>query len=972
MQLRLFNLILCALLNAVSLQAQNLFIAASNNNIISFQEDGTIVDTLFNSQSPDGIHPSGYTEFDGDIWGTTHSGGTHDDGVIYKFDLSSKIFEKQYDFDGENGAHPYGKLIRYNGSFWGVTRSGGNFDKGVLYVLSSAGDYEVVHHFENTIPTGSFVIHDGEIWMTTDSREEDLNFLIKIKADSSVEYVHEFDHLIVGSAPLGGLLSVGDYIYGNTRSKGAVLYRFHPKENRLEVLHNWDYQQFALVQYDMKFLNNYIWGITTYGGVNDKGAIFRLDTGTLNLEVTHYFSEEDGNGEVTSLSIEGDSLWGVATGGINDSGVLFSIDTATGDYTKLMDFDSGDHLVPTADWVFYADSLFGVTYIGGNSGMGRIYRIDSEFIESTDVFDFENEIGRSITQEAIFESELYFTTKYGGKSGGNGTLLKYSFDDKEVHLLHTFNHLEGGPTGKLLKYGNSLWGLSFTGGAHNNGAIFKYGLNDSSLKLVCSFDSSFGHYPRAGLTGFGSKLYGVTSSDGVLYEFDTVSGSSRILHEFENMGPFTRPVIQDSILYGLTITGGEGYGGVLYSFDLKSENFNILADLRRDYGIKYPQGGELILLRDRLFGTTNFSESSDGGSVFYYDIPGDTLIVIKHLESESDGQRISNSLSLIDGKIYGTTRFGGAYDRGVLFSLKDNGTRFSKLFDVPSDHILSNFALIGYGTASHQDILVENEFGDLNYGDDGIQLNASATSGLPVDYLSISSQFSIVEDSLEIVGAGQGQIVIVQNGNLQYYPTYDTIDLLVDKATLNVLVKDETKVYGTDNPAFTYHYEGFLFDDDSLDLDNQPTIETDAELASSVGSYPITLTSGEDNNYDFSYVSGALDVTKAFLTVTATGLTKTYGSENPALTYSYEGFVMDDDSLDLDNPPVITTEAEVGSDLGTYSIMLSSGEDDNYAFSYVSGELDVTKAVLTVTASDLTKIYGSENPTLTYSYDGFV
>ncbi|MFY0690283.1 MAG: hypothetical protein JXQ90_24170, partial [Cyclobacteriaceae bacterium] len=191
-------------------------------------------------------------------------------------------------------------------------------------------------------------------------------------------------------------------------------------------------------------------------------------------------------------------------------------------------------------------------------------------------------------------------------------------------------------------------------------------------------------------------------------------------------------------------------------------------------------------------------------------------------------------------------------------------------------------------------------------------------------------------------------------------------------ALLTVTASNLTKIYGSENPELAYSYDGFVLDDDSLVLDNPPVITTEAEVGSDLGTYSIMLSSGEDDNYAFSYVSGELDVTKAVLTVTASDLTKIYGSENPTLTYSYDGFVLDDDSLDLDNPPVITTEAEVGSDLGTYSIMLSSGEDDNYAFSYVSGELDVTKAVLTVTASDLTKIYGSENPELTYSYDGFV
>ncbi|MFY0689237.1 MAG: hypothetical protein JXQ90_18850, partial [Cyclobacteriaceae bacterium] len=245
--------------------------------------------------------------------------------------------------------------------------------------------------------------------------------------------------------------------------------------------------------------------------------------------------------------------------------------------------------------------------------------------------------------------------------------------------------------------------------------------------------------------------------------------------------------------------------------------------------------------------------------------------------------------------------------------------------------------------------------------------------------------FVLDDDSLDLdnppvitteveIGSGVGiyPIVLSSGDDDKYEFSYVSGALDVTKALLTVTATNLTKIYGSENPELTYSYDGFVLDDDSLDLDNPPAITTDAVVGSGVGIYSINPSSGEDNNYNFSYVSGALEVTKASLMVTAADLSKTYGSLNPELTYSYEGFVLDDDSLDLDNPPVITTEAEIGSGVDVYPIVLSSGEDNNYNFSYVSGALNVTKAPLTVTAKDLTKTYGSENPELKYSYDGFV
>ena len=47
---------------------------------------------------------------------------------------------------------------------------------------------------------------------------------------------------------------------------------------------------------------------------------------------------------------------------------------------------------------------------------------------------------------------------------------------------------------------------------------------------------------------------------------------------------------------------------------------------------------------------------------------------------------------------------------------------------------------------------------------------------------------------------------------------------------------------------------------------------------------------------------------------------------------------------------------------------LASG---NYSFSFVTGHLTVTKATLTVTADDKSRIYGDANPAFTASYSGF-
>jgi len=72
--------------------------------------------------------------------------------------------------------------------------------------------------------------------------------------------------------------------------------------------------------------------------------------------------------------------------------------------------------------------------------------------------------------------------------------------------------------------------------------------------------------------------------------------------------------------------------------------------------------------------------------------------------------------------------------------------------------------------------------------------------------------------------------------------------------------------------------------------------------------------------------------------------------------------------------PSLTTLATATSPVpGPYPITAALGTlaAGNYSFALVNGSLSITKATLTVTANDTSRVYGSPNPTFTASYSGF-
>jgi hypothetical protein len=122
------------------------------------------------------------------------------------------------------------------------------------------------------------------------------------------------------------------------------------------------------------------------------------------------------------------------------------------------------------------------------------------------------------------------------------------------------------------------------------------------------------------------------------------------------------------------------------------------------------------------------------------------------------------------------------------------------------------------------------------------------------------------------------------------------------------------------------------------------------------GPYTITAAVGTlaAGNYQFTFVDGNLTITKATLTVTADNKTRSQGTANPLLTWSYSGFKNSENltTSGVTGSPVCTTTATQFSPVGPYPITCTIGTlaANNYDFSFVAGTLQVTNVAPTVTA----------------------
>jgi predicted secreted protein len=103
---------------------------------------------------------------------------------------------------------------------------------------------------------------------------------------------------------------------------------------------------------------------------------------------------------------------------------------------------------------------------------------------------------------------------------------------------------------------------------------------------------------------------------------------------------------------------------------------------------------------------------------------------------------------------------------------------------------------------------------------------------------------------------------------LNYTISYESGILSVDKAVLNVTADNKTRVFGIDNPVFTFKYSGFVNAEGESVVQNPPLAATPAAKNSAAGIYPIVLSGASADNYTFNYINGVLTVTSTTRTIT--------------------------------------------------------------------------------------------------------
>ena len=191
--------------------------------------NGGAVSILYRFEEPTGRIPlGGLCYYNNRFYGMTSRGGSNDFGVIFSIQTNGSGYAVEHTFnDGNsaNGSFPWGGLLESGGLLYGMTYRGGVSNQGTIFSFHpSTKVYANLHSFVGDVgdgkyPQGDLVLVSGRLYgMTPQGGEHGCGVVFGMNMDGTgFDTLYEFTGQWDGCNPSGSLLADGELLYGMSR-----------------------------------------------------------------------------------------------------------------------------------------------------------------------------------------------------------------------------------------------------------------------------------------------------------------------------------------------------------------------------------------------------------------------------------------------------------------------------------------------------------------------------------------------------------------------------------------------------------------------------------------------------------------------------------------------------------------------------------------------------------------------------------
>jgi uncharacterized repeat protein (TIGR03803 family) len=313
------------------------------------------------------------------LYGTGRNGGTNGTGSVFAINTDGTGFRSLHDFaalnplnnENSDGNLPSG-LVLSGDTLYGATVSGGSSGMGTIFAVNTDGtDFTILYTNANGFNASLLLLSGSTLYGTGVAKNTYNAYLFEIYTNGegfTIIYPNDF-----GQSGVNGLTLSGNTLYGTTTTTSNGLIFAATADglafNPVYSFTNGNDGQFAN---GVVISGSTLYGTAYKGGANGGGTVFAVNTDGTGFRVLHTFSAvytSDNNTLTNSdgafpvgVILSGSTLYGTAyIGGSSGFGTIFAVNTDGTCFTNLYDFTGGPEAGPEASPILSGGTLYGTT-----------------------------------------------------------------------------------------------------------------------------------------------------------------------------------------------------------------------------------------------------------------------------------------------------------------------------------------------------------------------------------------------------------------------------------------------------------------------------------------------------------------------------------------------------------------------------------------------------------------------------------
>jgi uncharacterized repeat protein (TIGR03803 family) len=695
----------------------------------------------------------------GMLYGVTSSGGLYDFGIVFEFNPNTNTYTKIADFNSQNGASPEGALLLVNGLLYGTTLSGGANGTGVIFECNPVTN-TIVKKIDlisatGINPYGSLLLaSNGKLYgMTSAGGVNNVGVIFEYDISLNL-YVKKIDFGTagaIGSNPYGSLIEASNgKLYGMTKNGGI-----NGNGNIFEYDYNTNICSNKINNIGSPYgslteaLNGKIYGLSFNGGLNGLGHLFEYNPNTSGYSIKYSFPNNGSAAKPYGSLLEASNgkLIGMLSGANNNTpGIIFDYNPSTSTVNNLHTFNTINGALPMGSLIEYQSAgtgnLYGVTNGGGERSQGVLFTYNINSSSYTKMIDFSYDPKGSVPQPSLtkgLNGKLYGTTMTGGLNN-LGTIFEFDTITKITTKKIDFSNASGyNANGLTLASNGKFYGTAKSGGLYTLGTIFEYNPISNTFSKLHDFVNGAGSTPTGMFTQASNGKLYGVGSGG-LFEYD-VANNLFILKPNTNWA--NTPLINscNGKLYCIS-------GSLIIEYDPLTNTkiqYNILASGQQPNGIMFASNG-------KIYGSTGYGGINNFGTLFEFNPINTTYTTLVDFNILNGKYPIGTLVQSSNGKLYGLTKEAGTNNKGIVFEYDYNSNTIAIKLDFSitlGNPYLSKHSMLTSGNnidaqtaptgSSAQSFCNNASVSDLVANGNQIQWYASATGGTPLSSNTILS-----------------------------------------------------------------------------------------------------------------------------------------------------------------------------------------------------------------------------------------